>query len=153
MKRNHLGTRYVQLLSIAGKILARLLLNRLLDHLEQDLLPESQCGFREGRGTADMIFASRQLQEKFQEQNRELFSTYVDLTKAFDTVSRDGLWKIMAKFGIPAKFIAITRSFHEGMQASVSVEGETSRAFQVSNRVKQGCVLLPRFSASCFLVC
>ena len=62
-----------------------------------------------------MIFASRQLQEKFQEQNRELFSTYVDLTKAFDTVSRDGLWKIMAKFGIPDKFIAIIRSFHEGM--------------------------------------
>tara|TARA_B110001454_G_scaffold15635_1_gene14033 strand:+ start:278 stop:3463 length:3186 start_codon:yes stop_codon:yes gene_type:complete len=135
--------RGISLLSIAGKILARLLLNRLLAHLEQDLLPESQCGFREGRGTADMIFASRQLQEKFQEQNRELFSTYVDLTKAFDTVSRDGLWKIMAKFGIPDKFIAIIRSFHEGMQASVSVEGEASNSFQVSNGVKQGCVLAP----------
>ena len=49
----------------------------------------------------------------------------------------------MAKFGIPDKFIAIIRSFHEGMQASVSVEGETSRAFQVSNGVKQGCVLAP----------
>ena len=135
--------RGISLLSIAGKILARLLLNRLLAHLEQDLLPESQCGFREGRGTADMIFASRQLQEKFQEQNRELFSTYVDLTKAFDTVSREGLWKIMAKFGITDKFTRIVRSFHEGMQASVSVEGEASRAFQVSNGVKQGCVLAP----------
>ena len=135
--------RGISLLSIAGKILARLLLNRLLDHLEQDLLPESQCGFREGRGTADMIFAARQLQEKFREQNRELFSTYVDLTKAFDTVSRTGLWKIMAKFGIPEKFIAIIRSFHDEMQASVSVEGESSSAFQVSNGVKQGCVLAP----------
>ena len=57
--------RGISLLSIAGKILARVLLNRLLAHLEQDLLPESQCGFREGRGTADMIFAARQLQEKF----------------------------------------------------------------------------------------
>ena len=135
--------RGVFLLSIAGKILTRLILNRLLTHLEQDLLPESQCGFREGRGTADMIFASRQLQEKFQEQNKELFSTYVDLTKAFDTVSRNGLWKIMAKFGIPDKFTAIIRSFHEGMQASVSVEGESSTAFEVSNGVKQGCVLAP----------
>ena len=90
-----------------------------------------------------MIFASRQLQEKFQEQSRELFSTYVDLTKAFDTVSRDVLWKIMTKFGIPDKFIAIIRSFHEGMQASVKVEGESSKTFQVSNGVKQGCVLAP----------
>ena len=135
--------RGISLLSIAGKILARLLLNRLLAHLEQDLLPESQCGFREGRGTADMIFAARQLQEKFREQNRELFTTYVDLTKAFDTVSRLGLWKIMAKFGIPDKFIAIIRSFHEGMQASVSVEGESSNSFGVNNGVKQGCVLAP----------
>ena len=135
--------RGISLLSIAGKILARVLLNRLLAHLEQDLLPESQCGFREGRGTADMIFAARQLQEKFREQKRELFSTYVDRTKAFDIVSRIGLWKIMAKFGIPDKFIGIVRSFHEGMQASVSVDGESSNSFEVTNGVKQGCVLAP----------
>ena len=40
--------------------------------------------------------------------------TFVDLTKAFDTVSREGLWKIMAKFGCPAKFIAMVRQFHDG---------------------------------------
>ena len=39
---NHSG---ITLLSIAGKILARVLLNRLLDHLEQGHLPEIQCGF------------------------------------------------------------------------------------------------------------
>lgn len=49
--------RSISLLSIAGKILARV------------LLPESQCGFRAGRGTADMIFVARQLQEKCREQN------------------------------------------------------------------------------------
>ena len=77
---NHNG---ISLLSIAGKILARLLLNRLSDHLNQGLLPESQCGFRKKRGTIDMIFAARQLQEKCQEQNVNLYSTYVNLTKAF----------------------------------------------------------------------
>jgi hypothetical protein len=96
---NHRG---ISLLSIAGKILARILLNRLNAHLERDLLPESQCGFRAGRSTADMIFAARQLQEKCQEQNVGLYTTFVDLTKAFDTVCREGLWKIMSKFGCPA---------------------------------------------------
>ena len=88
--------RGIPLLSIAGMILARILLNRLIAHLDQGLLPESQCGFRKERGTTNMVFAARQLQEKCQEQNSDLFSTYVDLTKAFDTVSREGLWKIMA---------------------------------------------------------
>ena len=40
-----------------------------------------------------MIFTARQLQEKCQEQNVDLYMTFVDLTKAFDTVSSDGLWK------------------------------------------------------------
>ena len=66
-----------------------------------------------------MIFTARQLQEKCQEQNVDLYMTFVDLTKAFDTVSREGLWQIMAKFGCPAKFIAMVRQFHDGMLARV----------------------------------
>ena len=137
---NHRG---ISLLSIAGKILARILLNRLNSHLEDGLLPESQCGFRAGRGTADMIFAARQLQEKCIEQNSPLFSTYVDLTKAFDTVSREGLWQIMSKYGCPETFIAIVREFHDGMQVSVQDNGDYSKPFNVTNGVKQGCVLAP----------
>ena len=92
---NHRG---ISLLLIAWKILAKILLNRLNAHLDQaGLIPESQCGLRKDRGTIDMIFTARQLQKKCQEQNVDLYMTFVDLTKAFDTVSRDGLWKIMAK--------------------------------------------------------
>ena len=92
---NHRG---ISLLSIAGKILARVLLNRLNAHPEQGLLPESQRGFWKERGTIDMVCATRQLQEKCQEQHTDLHSTYADLTKAFDTVSRhivnpDMVWK------------------------------------------------------------
>ena len=88
-----------------------------------------------------MIFTVRQLQEKCQEQNVDLYMTFVDLTKAFDTVSREGLWKIMAKFGCPAKFIAMVRQFHDGMHARVQNDGEFSDPFPVTNGVKQGCVL------------
>nr|VZI05790.1 unnamed protein product [Spirometra erinaceieuropaei] len=43
--------RGISLMNIAEKIFARILLNRLNNHLEQGLLPESQCGFRPHRGT------------------------------------------------------------------------------------------------------
>ena len=69
--------------------------------------------------------------------------TFVDLNKAFDTVSRDGLWKSMAKFGCPTKFIAMVRQFHDGMfamLARVQNDGEFSDPFPVTNGVKQGCV-------------
>ena len=97
-----------------------------------------------------MIFTARQLQEKCQEQNVDLYMTFVDLTKAFDTVSRDGLWKIMAKFGCPPRYIAMVRQFHDGMQARVQNDGEYSEPFPVTNGVKQGCVMAPSLFSMMF---
>ncbi|BHF85349.1 hypothetical protein SprV_1002851200 [Sparganum proliferum] len=137
---NHHG---ISLLNIVGKIFARILLNCLNNRLEQSLLPESQCGFRRHRGTTDMIFAARQIQEKCQEMRTHLYSTFLDLTKAFDTVNREGLWKIMQKFGCPERFTQMVRQLHDGIVARVTDNGAVSEAFAVTNRVKQGCVLAP----------
>ncbi|XP_076462069.1 uncharacterized protein LOC143294580 [Babylonia areolata] len=109
---------------------------------EQGLLQESQCGFRAELETVDMmIFAVRQLQEKCQEQHSDLFMTFVDLTKAFDMVSREGLWKIMEKFGCPNKFITIVQQFHDSIMVKVLDDGDESEAFRVTNGIKQCCVL------------
>ena len=76
-----------------------------------------------------MIFTARQLQKKCREQNVDLYMTFVDLTKAFGTVSREGLWKIMAKFSFPAKFRAMVLQFHDGMLTRVQNDGEFSDPF------------------------
>ena len=111
-------------------------MNRLNVHLDQKgLIPESQSGFRKDRGTIDMIFIARQLQEKCHEQNVDLYMTFVDLAIAFDTVSRDRLWKIMVKFGCPPRFIAVVRQFHDRMQARVQNDGAYSEPFEVTNGV------------------
>ncbi|VDL90077.1 unnamed protein product [Schistocephalus solidus] len=107
------------------------------------LLPENQCGFRQHRGTTDMIFVARQLQDKCHEMRFHLYTTFVDLTKAFDTVNRDGLWKAKQKFGCPERFTHMVRQLHDGMTAFVTDNGMVSEAFAVTNRGKQGCVLAP----------
>ena len=94
-----------------------------------------------------MIFTAIQLQEKSREQNVDLYMTVVDLTKAFDTVSRDGLWKIIAKFCCPPRIIAMMRQFHDGMQARVLNDGGYSEPFPVTYGVKQGCVMAQHCSA------
>ncbi|BHF76535.1 hypothetical protein SprV_0501963300 [Sparganum proliferum] len=90
-----------------------------------------------------MIFASRQLQEKCQEMRTHLYSTFVDPTKAFDTVNREGLWKLMQKFGCPERLIEMVRQLHDGMMAQATDNGAVSEAFAVTSGVKQGCVLAP----------
>ena len=65
------------------KILAKILFNRLNVHLDQAaLIPENMCGFKKDRGTINMILTAIELQE----QNVDLYMTFVDLTKPFDTV-------------------------------------------------------------------
>ena len=119
------------------------MLIRLLEHVVDLVLPESQCGFRYGCSTIDMIFVARQLQEKYCEQHLDLYLAFVDLTKAFDTVNRDLLWNILRKFGCPPIFIAILQQFHTGICAQVVMAGSQSSSFPVEVGVKQGCVLAP----------
>jgi len=79
--------RGISLLSIPGKILGRIILNRLTQYVDKlGILPESQCGFRSGRGTTDMTFTFRQLQEKCKEHQQDLYAIIIDLSKAFDSV-------------------------------------------------------------------
>ena len=137
------NSRGISLLSVAGKVLAKVMLCRLIRSVTEHLLPESQCGFRKNRSTVDMIFTTRQLQEKCREQHQDLHMAFVDLSKAFDTVNRDLLWAVLLRVGCPQRFVNILQSFHEGMMAQVTTGGQESRPFKVCTGVRQGCVLAP----------
>ena len=143
--------RGISLLSIVGKVFARVILNRL-QKLADRVYPESQCGFRAGRSTSDMVFSIRQLQEKCREQHKPLLLAFIDLTKAFDLVSRDGLFKVLAKIGCPPKLLSMIQSFHDGMKGTVQYDGSTSDAFDIRSGVKQGCVLAPTLFGIFFAV-
>nr|VZI26069.1 unnamed protein product [Spirometra erinaceieuropaei] len=117
------------------KIFACILLNRLNGHLEQELLPESH------RGTTEIIFTVRQLQKKCQEMRPTLYATFVGMAEAFNTVNRDGLWKIMQNFGCPERFTHMVHQYYEGVITRITDGGTVSEAFTVTNGVQQGCVL------------
>ena len=136
---NHRG---ISLMSIVGKCFARVVLMRL-QKIAERVYPESQCGFRPMRSTTDMIFSVRQLQEMCREQHQPLYMAFIDLTKAFDLVSRDGLFKLLPKIGCPPSLLSMIRSFHEGMQGIVQYDGSYSESFDILSGVKQGCVMAP----------
>ena len=135
--------RGITLLSIAGKVPARVLLNRLVPTIAEEILPKSQYGFRANRGTKDMVFVLRQLQEKCREQNMGLYATFIDLTKAFETMSRAGLWLILERLGCSPKFLQMVIQLHENQRGQVRLNGDLSEPFPISNGVKKGCVLAP----------
>ena len=92
-----------------------------------------------------MIFSVRQLQEKCKEQNMPLYIAFIDLTKAFDLVSREGLFAILLKIGCPPNLFNIVKSFHTNKRATIQYDGSVSDSFEIKSRVKQGCVLALTF--------
>lgn len=135
--------RGISLLGSIGKVFARLLLNRLSVTICPSVIPESQSGFRGGRGTVDMIFAARQVVEKCLEQQMPLYQVFVDLTKAFDSVNRDALWVVLKKFGCTPAFIDKIQQLHRSMKVRIIIDGHLSEEVAVDNGVKQGDILAP----------
>lgn len=68
---------------------------------------------------------------------------FIDLSKAFDTVNREIMCRVLDEFGVPPKILSIVRQLHDGIQARVLVGSFLSESFLVATGVKQGCVLAP----------
>ncbi|CAG4979837.1 unnamed protein product [Colias eurytheme] len=134
--------RGISLLSVVGKLFGRVIVNRLLK-LADRVYPEAQCGFRSQRSTIDMIFTLRQLQEKCREQQTPLFIAFVDLNKAFDSVSREGLYSGLEHIGCPPKLLSMIKTFHEETRGVIVYDGKTSEPFLARRGVRQGCVMAP----------
>ena len=127
---------------IVRKVLADILLQRL-HFVLTDVYPESQDGYRSGRGTIDGIFTVRQLMEKTKEQRCNLYIAFIDFTKAFDTVNRQLLFSLLEKIGCPPKLIGMLKCLYSHVKARLIIDGELSKLFDYNSGVKQGWKLAP----------
>lgn len=103
-------------------------------------------------GTVDMIFTSRQLQEKSREQNKALFMAFSDLRKAFDTLNRETLYEVLRIPGCLPKYANVVIQFQEGMNARVTVGTQESAPFAAGSGIRQWCVMFPVLF-NIYLVC
>ncbi len=81
--------------------------------------------------------------EKSIEWNSPVYVNFIDFEKAFDSVDRETLWKLMTHYGIQPKFISIIKSTYHRIQCRLLHEGCPSEAFDVLTDMRQGCLLSP----------
>ena len=134
--------RGITLLSLTSKIMSRIIQKRLSNAIDVKLRTE-QAGFRAGRSCSDHIFTLRQILEQSHEFNSPVYVNFVDFRKAFDSIHRDSLWKILQHYGVPEKLVSVIKLLYTDFSAQVLCEGELTESFQVKTGVKQGCVLSP----------
>jgi len=134
--------RGISLLSVPGKVYARVLLDRL-KLITDSLIDEAQAGFRTGRGVRDHLFVMSQILEKCYEFDVTSHFVFIDLEKAFDRVPRARMTTVLREAGVQGKLLQAVSALHEENQCRVRVRGHLSKPFTQKVGVRQGCVLAP----------
>ena len=76
-------------------------------------------------------------------RSRTLYITFVDVAKAFDTVSHHSIERALCRLRCPKPFVTLVRNLYQGAQTRIHLDGVDTEAIQITNGVKQGCPLSP----------
>ena len=128
--------------SCPGKVLDRVLLERMKEAVDPKLW-DQQAGFRRNRSCTDQIASLRIIVEQSLEWNSPLYINFIDYEKAFDSVDRETLWKLLRHYGFPEKIIALIRCTYQDMSCKVAHAGQLSESFEIKTGVRQGRLLSP----------
>ena len=98
--------------------------------------------------TTDNIFILRTLISKYvnsklKKSGNYLFTCFIDFTKAFDSVWREGLLYKLLKIGVGCKFYNIVKSIYSHTNYSIKLKRGVTPYFTSHRGVKQGCNLSP----------
>ena len=143
--------RPISLLCVLGKVLSRAVNDMLYDIMEEEgLLPDEQGGFRRERGCPEMFLGLHSLVENRRLRGKSTHLCFVDVVKAYDTISRSGLALRLFELGTPSKLLAMVREWYTGDSACVMMGGLRSDWFDLSLGVKQGDICSP-ILFSCYI--
>ena len=90
----------ITLTSIAAKIYNALLQNCIEPKID-NILRKNQNGFRRNRSTTSQILTIRKIMEGVQAKNQQATLLLVDFIKAFDSIHRGKMERILRAYGKP----------------------------------------------------
>lgn len=136
--------RPISVLPVISKILEKLINIRLLSFLNRyNILSPNQFGFRQGKSTEDAVLALSSLVTKHLDLGRKCLTVFLDLKKAFDTVSVPILVSKLEKIGIRGIPLILLKDYLSDRKQRVKIEQYTSDDMDITYGVPQGSVLGP----------
>lgn len=136
--------RPIALIPVISKILELLLKQQLYDYLEQNnLLIESQYGFRKEKSTVGAINKLCETVLRGFEDGDFVGSTFCDLSKAFDCVSHEILLKKLEYYGVRDVSLKLLSVYLTGRTQVTYYGGTFSEEEKIAHGVPQGSILGP----------
>lgn len=136
--------RPISLISSIAKIIEKIIKIRIASFLSKyNILSDNQFGFREGMSTEDAILNLTSYIYNAIDNKVPVLCIFVDLSKAFDTVSHTNLLRKLESYGMRGNIYNLIRSYLTGREQVVNIGGGVSEPRTVNYGVPQGTVLGP----------
>ena len=134
--------RGISLTCIIAKLYNRMILNRIRAAIDPKLRC-NQNGFRPKRTTVSQILALRRIIEEVKLNNLKAVLTFIDFKKAFDSINRNMMMKILKAYGIPPNLLRAIKSTYTNTRAKVKTPDGETEEFDILAGVLQGDTLAP----------
>ena len=108
----------IALISHASKVMLKILQARLQQYVNHEL-PDTQAGFRKGRGNKGQIANIHWIIKKAREFQESMYFCFIEYAKAFDCVDHNKLWEILKETRMPDHLICLLRNLYAGQEATV----------------------------------
>ena len=134
--------RPIALATIMSKVIEKIIYNRIETLMTTT---PNQYGFKKKHGTDQCIYVLKEVIDMYKSLDATVFVCYLDISKAFDRVNHDKLYRILDKKGVPGYIMRIIIFWYENQLFCIKWGDTTSQSFGVSNGVRQGGILSPHF--------
>ena len=114
-----------------------------------EVLSPNQNGFRPDRSTTSHILALRRIVEELNNHNKEAVIVFIDFKKAFDSIDRNVMFKILEAYGIPQEIVDAIKIMYTNTSATVITPEGLTDLFSINTGVLQGDPLAPFL----FIIC
>lgn len=136
--------RGLSLLDTIYKIFMGMLRNRIEIWAEnKKIFSEFQAGFRGGYSTIDNLFNLSSIVHIRFKSKLKLYAFFVDFSCAFDKLPRNALFYKLSALGLSKKLITVLMLIYGGTLSQVWDGSSLSTLFEVTQGVRQGCLLSP----------
>ena len=136
--------RGISLISTIEKIMATLILNRIRKNVNERLM-QGQNGFRPLKSCRDAVFRLWREIERDRTSKKPFLLTFIDYSKAFDSLGWINLWKTLKFAGCPKEIIKVIKTLYEKSTISIRVssDGTLAKEFKQKQGIRQGSTLSP----------